>query len=177
MDIIIFSPSILKSSLPKTHSCPVLVTEYGYVLQSSQTAFQEQHINGPELGDEELFSALNDDMPDGIESMNDFSDIFNGWSGGMQSPGGSPGSEEQRRGEEGGTSRPGSPGRPANHHGAHSPMSDEGNARVSYRSFNIFLNFISGNPVDYVQKYVRHQAMSILNWVLILFSNIWFQPP
>lgn len=73
-------------------------------------------------------------MPDGIESMNDFSDIFNGWAGGMQSPGGSPGSEGQRRGEEGGTSRPGSPGRPANHHGAHSPMSDEGNARVSLRS-------------------------------------------
>lgn len=125
----------MQSLLLKLHSFPVLYTEVAYVLQSSQTAFQEQHINGPDLGDDELFSALNDDMPDGIESMNDFSDIFNGWAGGMQSPGGSPGSEGQRRGEEGGTSRPGSPGRPANHHGAHSPMSDEGNARVSYLSF------------------------------------------
>lgn len=63
---------------------------------------------------------LNDDMPD----ENEFNDIFNGWTG-MQSPGTSPKREDD------GTSRPGSPGRPAASHGRHSPLSDDGNARVS----------------------------------------------
>lgn len=50
------------------------------MLQSSQTAFQEQQINGPELGDDELFSAFNEeDMPEGMEGMGDFNDIFSTW--------------------------------------------------------------------------------------------------
>lgn len=57
--------------------------------QSSQTAFQEQHING--LGDDELFSVLDDDIPEG---MGDFNDIFSTWpeteAGGPRSPIGSP---------------------------------------------------------------------------------------
>lgn len=49
-------------------------------MQSSQTAFQEQQINGPELGDDELFTAFNDeDMPEGMEGMGDFNDIFSSW--------------------------------------------------------------------------------------------------
>lgn len=71
---------------------------YFQSLQSSQTAFQEQHINGPELGDDELLSALNDDMPEGMEGMGDFNDIFNVWAepgaGGGQSPGASPHRQE-----------------------------------------------------------------------------------
>lgn len=82
---------------------PVLLCMFCF--QSSQTAFQEQHINDPELGDDELFSALNDDMPEGIEGMQDFNDIFS-WPetgpGGAQSPTGSP-----RRGDS--PSQPGSP--------------------------------------------------------------------
>lgn len=39
-------------------------------LQSSQTAFQEQHINGPDLGDEDLlFINVQDGMDDGIDGM------------------------------------------------------------------------------------------------------------
>jgi len=81
-------------------------------------------LNGPELGDDELLSALNDDMPDGIDSMNDFTDIFNGWASGMPSPNGS----REREGDS--TSRPGSPGRPVANHGRNSPLSDDGNTRV-----------------------------------------------
>lgn len=41
-----------------------------YCLQSSQTAFQEQHINGPDLGDEDLlFINVQEDMSDGIDGM------------------------------------------------------------------------------------------------------------
>jgi len=47
--------------------------------QSSQTAFQEQQINGPELGDDELFSAFNEEDMQSMEGMGDFNDIFNTW--------------------------------------------------------------------------------------------------
>ncbi|XP_076632005.1 mediator complex subunit skuld isoform X1 [Colletes latitarsis] len=82
-------------STPQDVTCThILVFPTSATTQSSQTAFQEQHINGPELGDDELFSALNDDMPEGMEGMGDFNDIFNVWpeagAGGGQSPGGSP---------------------------------------------------------------------------------------
>ncbi|XP_029056486.1 mediator of RNA polymerase II transcription subunit 13 isoform X1 [Osmia bicornis bicornis] len=82
-------------STPQDVTCThILVFPTSATTQSSQTAFQEQHINGPELGDDELFSALNDDMPEGIEGMGDFNDIFSVWpeagAGGGQSPGGSP---------------------------------------------------------------------------------------
>ncbi|XP_046987073.1 mediator of RNA polymerase II transcription subunit 13 [Schistocerca americana] len=81
-------------STPQDVSCThILVFPTSATTQSSQTAFQEQHINGPDLGDDELFSALNDDMPEGIEEMQDFNDIFT-WPetgpGGVQSPTGSP---------------------------------------------------------------------------------------
>ncbi|XP_034943501.1 mediator of RNA polymerase II transcription subunit 13 isoform X3 [Chelonus insularis] len=82
-------------STPQDVTCThILVFPTSATTQSSQTAFQEQHINGPELGDDELFSALNDDMPEGMEGMGDFNDIFNVWpesgAGGGQSPSGSP---------------------------------------------------------------------------------------
>ncbi|XP_066596176.1 mediator of RNA polymerase II transcription subunit 13 isoform X2 [Prorops nasuta] len=82
-------------STPQDVTCThILVFPTSATTQSSQTAFQEQHINGPELGDDELFSALNDDMPEGMEGMGDFNDIFSVWpeagAGGGQSPGGSP---------------------------------------------------------------------------------------
>ncbi|BES95592.1 Mediator of RNA polymerase II transcription subunit [Nesidiocoris tenuis] len=69
----------------------ILVFPTSATTQSSQTAFQEQQINGPDLGDEELFSVLDDDMPEG---MGDFNDIFSTWAdpeaGGPRSPTGSP---------------------------------------------------------------------------------------
>ncbi|XP_076277174.1 mediator complex subunit skuld isoform X1 [Lasioglossum baleicum] len=82
-------------STPQDVTCThILVFPTSATTQSSQTAFQEQHINGPDLGDDELFSALNDDMPEGMEGMGDFNDIFNVWpeagTGGGQSPGASP---------------------------------------------------------------------------------------
>lgn len=47
------------------------------MFQSSQTAFQEQQINGPEL-DDELFGVFNeDDMPEGMENIGNFDDLFN----------------------------------------------------------------------------------------------------
>lgn len=102
-----FSQASVKCQLstPQDVTCThILVFPTSATTQSSQTAFQEQQINGPELGDEELFNALNDDMPDG---MGDFNDIFN-WpdgteAGGVRSPGGSP------RGRGGDSSQPGSP--------------------------------------------------------------------
>lgn len=100
------------------------------LLQSSQTAFQEQHISGPELGDDELFSALNDDdITDGIDNMNVFNEIFKDW-GPVQSPNNSPKRED-------GASRPGSPSRPAATHGQHSSLSDDGNIRVSCLTSNV----------------------------------------
>jgi len=107
--------------------------------QSSQTAFQEQHINGPDLGDDELFSALNDDMPEGIEGMQDFNDIFS-WpetgAGGNQSPTGSP-----RRGDS-----PSQPGSPSCGVGGtsdqHSPFPCNGSSRVSIICKNIFRRYM-----------------------------------
>lgn len=49
------------------------------IFQSSQTAFQEQQINGPELGDDELFSAFNEEDMQSMEGMGDFNDIFSTW--------------------------------------------------------------------------------------------------
>ncbi|XP_031353032.1 mediator of RNA polymerase II transcription subunit 13 isoform X2 [Photinus pyralis] len=99
-----FSQASVNSQLstPQDVTCThILVFPTSATTQSSQTAFQEQHINGPELGDEDLFNALHDDMPEGIDGMNDFSDIFN-WTeagtGGGQSPTGSPRREESRPG-------------------------------------------------------------------------------
>lgn len=82
-------------STPQDISCThILVFPTSARTQSSQTAFQEQHIT-PDLGDDELFRAFDDDMPEG---MNDFNDIFNCWPeivpGGGQSPTGSPRREE-----------------------------------------------------------------------------------
>ncbi|XP_050433794.1 mediator of RNA polymerase II transcription subunit 13 isoform X2 [Adelges cooleyi] len=58
----------------------ILVFPTSATTQSSQTAFQEQQINGPELKDDELFSAFNEeDMPEGMEDMGDFNDIFTTW--------------------------------------------------------------------------------------------------
>ncbi|KAG8224142.1 hypothetical protein J437_LFUL005476 [Ladona fulva] len=99
-------------------STHILVFPTSATTQSSQTAFQEQHINGPELGDDELFSALNDDMPEGIDGMQDFNDIFSTWpepgGPGVPSPTGSP-----RRGDS--VSQPGSPGGLGNSN-QHSPF-------------------------------------------------------
>ncbi|CAB3370318.1 Hypothetical predicted protein [Cloeon dipterum] len=90
-----FSQASVKCSLstPQDVSAThILVFPTSATTQSSQSAFQEQHINDPELGDEELFSALNDDnVMDGIDG--DFGDIFSAWpepGQGAQSPTGSP---------------------------------------------------------------------------------------
>lgn len=101
------------------------------LFQSSQTAFQEQH-NVPELGDDELFSALNDDMPEGMEGMGDFNDIFNVWpepgAGGGQSPSGSPHRPEgSPHGGDGGGSGLG------NHDGPGSPFPCSNTPRVSLK--------------------------------------------
>lgn len=109
------------------------------LFQSSQTAFQEQHINGPDLGDDELFSALDDDMPEGIEGMQDFNDIFS-WPEtgppGTQSPTGSP-----RRGDS-----PSQPGSPSCGVGGtsdqHSPFPCNGSSRVSIICKNIFRRYM-----------------------------------
>lgn len=98
-------------STPQDVTCThILVFPTSATTQSSQTAFQEQHINGPELGDDELFSALNDDMPEDMEGIGDFNDIFM-WpepgAGGGQSPNGSPHRQEGSPGlggEDGGPS-------------------------------------------------------------------------
>ncbi|XP_046744733.1 mediator of RNA polymerase II transcription subunit 13-like isoform X2 [Diprion similis] len=109
-------------STPQDVTCThILVFPTSATTQSSQTAFQEQHINGPDLGDDELFSALDDDMPEGMEGMGDFNDIFNVWpeagAGGGQSPGGSPHRQEgSPLGGEGGGSGLG------NHDGPGSPF-------------------------------------------------------
>lgn len=61
--------------------------------------FKEQQ-HDPDLGDDEFFGALNEDMPEEI-GMNEFVELFN-WSeagtGGGQSPGGSPRREESGQG-------------------------------------------------------------------------------
>ncbi|XP_044759811.1 mediator of RNA polymerase II transcription subunit 13 isoform X2 [Coccinella septempunctata] len=111
-------------STPQDVSCThILVFPTSATTQSSQTAFQEQHIT-PELGDEEIFIALNDDMPECIDGMNDFSDIFN-WTdsgaGGGQSPNGSPRREE---------SGPGSPGGCGNNMGRQGSPYQSGNNKM-----------------------------------------------
>lgn len=92
-----FSQASVNSQLstPQDVTCThILVFPTSATTQSSQTAFQEQHIN-PEIGDE--FFTFDEEMPEGIEGMNDFSDIFN-WTdagpGGGPSPTGSPRREE-----------------------------------------------------------------------------------
>ncbi|XP_063216486.1 mediator of RNA polymerase II transcription subunit 13 isoform X2 [Bacillus rossius redtenbacheri] len=93
-------------STPQDVSCThILVFPTSATTQSSQSAFQDSTINGPEFGDE-LFPSLDNDMPEGIEEMPmDLNDIF-AWPetglGGAQSPTGSP-----RRGDS--PSQPGSP--------------------------------------------------------------------
>ncbi|XP_058807219.1 mediator of RNA polymerase II transcription subunit 13 isoform X2 [Phymastichus coffea] len=82
-------------STPQDVTCThILVFPTSATTQSSQTAFHEQQSSDPELGDDELFSALHDDLPEGMEGMGDFNDIFNVWpepgAGGGQSPSGSP---------------------------------------------------------------------------------------
>ncbi|XP_022178746.1 mediator of RNA polymerase II transcription subunit 13-like isoform X4 [Myzus persicae] len=57
----------------------ILVFPTSATTQSSQTAFQEQQINGPELGDDELFSAFNEEDMQSMEGMGDFNDIFSTW--------------------------------------------------------------------------------------------------
>lgn len=71
----------------KSYKC--LIIELLFLLQSSQTAFQEQHINGPgELGD--VLFLGDEDMPEGIDDLQGF-DIFS-WqdTGPVHSPGNSP---------------------------------------------------------------------------------------
>ncbi|XP_065211027.1 mediator of RNA polymerase II transcription subunit 13 isoform X3 [Planococcus citri] len=90
-------------STPHDVTCThILVFPTSATTQSSQTAFQEQQNNGPDLGDEDILMALNDDMPDG---MGDFNDFLSSWPGtdtaAVRSPTGSP------RGA--GRSQPGSP--------------------------------------------------------------------
>lgn len=114
-----------------------IVSNIIVLVQSSQTAFQEQHINGPELGDDELFSALNDDMAEGMEGMGDFNDIFNVWpeagAGGGQSPGGSPHRPEgSPLGGDGGGSGLG------NHDGPGSPFPCSNTPRVSSEETKTF---------------------------------------
>ncbi|XP_018561806.1 mediator of RNA polymerase II transcription subunit 13 isoform X2 [Anoplophora glabripennis] len=100
-------------STPQDVSCThILVFPTSATTQSSQTAFQEQHIT-PDLGDDELFRAFDDDMPEG---MNDFNDIFNCWPeivpGGGQSPTGSPRREESGPGSPNGGVNVGREGTP-----------------------------------------------------------------
>lgn len=69
-----FSQASVASQLstPQDVTCThILVFPTSATTQSSQTAFQEQHINGPDLGDDELLNALTDDMPEGNDIMND----------------------------------------------------------------------------------------------------------
>lgn len=78
-------------STPHDVTCThILVFPTSATTQSSQTAFQEQHINGPgELGD--VLFIGEDDMPEGIDDLGGF-DIFN-WQdngAGVHSPGNSP---------------------------------------------------------------------------------------
>lgn len=112
-----FSQASVNSQLstPQDVTCThILVFPTSATTQSSQTAFQEQQINGPELGDE-FFADLDDDMPDGIDNMNDFTDIFN-WpepgAGGVSSPTGSPRREESGAGSPNCNINPGRQGSP-----------------------------------------------------------------
>ncbi|XP_056640705.1 mediator of RNA polymerase II transcription subunit 13-like isoform X1 [Diorhabda sublineata] len=102
-------------STPQDVSCThILVFPTSATTQSSQTAFQEQHITA-DLGDDGLFSPFDEDMPEGIDGMNDFHDIFN-WTeivpGGGQSPPGSPRREEGGAGSPNGGANVGREGTP-----------------------------------------------------------------
>ncbi|KAL1498030.1 hypothetical protein ABEB36_008892 [Hypothenemus hampei] len=100
-----FSQASVNSQLstPQDVSCThILVFPTSATTQSSQTAFQEQHISG-DLGDDELFKGFEGDMPEGIVD-NDLNDIFN-WGdpiGSCQSPIGSPLREDVGTGSPGG---------------------------------------------------------------------------
>nr|XP_018902480.1 PREDICTED: mediator of RNA polymerase II transcription subunit 13 isoform X2 [Bemisia tabaci] len=101
-------------STPEDVSCThILVFPTSATTQSSQTAFQDiQHGINTELGDDELFSALNDDMPEG---MTDFNDIFGTWTDADPSGGRSPNGSPRGRGDS--SSQPGSPmGGPSDDH-------------------------------------------------------------
>ncbi|XP_014240238.1 mediator of RNA polymerase II transcription subunit 13 isoform X2 [Cimex lectularius] len=125
-----FSQASVKCQLSTPHDVTathILVFPTSATTQSSQTAFQEQHINDPELGDDELFSVLDDDMPEG---MSEFNDIFATWpdpeAGGPRSPTGSPRARQD--------SAPGSPAGGLTPH-QHSPYqhpnrSGDGNEEV-----------------------------------------------
>lgn len=111
-----FSQASVHSQLstPQDVTCThILVFPTSATTQSSQTTFQELHINGPELGDV-FFADLDEDMSEGI-GMNDFSDIFN-WTdpgaGGAQSPTGSPRREESGTGSPNGNINPARQGSP-----------------------------------------------------------------
>uniref|UniRef100_A0A6P7FLV9 Mediator of RNA polymerase II transcription subunit 13 n=1 Tax=Diabrotica virgifera virgifera TaxID=50390 RepID=A0A6P7FLV9_DIAVI len=101
-------------STPQDVSCThILVFPTSATTQSSQTAFQEQHITA-EFGDDGLFDPFDDEMPEGIDGMNDFNDIFN-WPetfpGGGQSPPGSPRREEGGAGSPNGSTNVGREGK------------------------------------------------------------------
>lgn len=132
-------------------------------MQSSQTAFQEQNINGPELGDEELFKALNDDMPDG---MGDFNDIFT-WpdaeAGGVRSPTGSP------RARGGDSSHPGSPSCIPGPDDHHSPFPCNGPSRVS---FILILLFFTLRAIEFVMHTTTHFMGFLKNINLFQQKNI-----
>ncbi|EFX71474.1 hypothetical protein DAPPUDRAFT_60138 [Daphnia pulex] len=67
-------------STPEDASCThILVFPTSATTRSPQTTFHEENINGPDLGDDDLLSALNDDMGDGFEGMSGFDDIFMTW--------------------------------------------------------------------------------------------------
>ncbi|ODN04072.1 Mediator of RNA polymerase II transcription subunit 13 [Orchesella cincta] len=117
-------------STPQDVSCThILVFPTSATTQSSQTAFQEQHINGPDLGDEDLlFINVQEDMSDGIDGMQDLQlgDIFS-WADtgpGAPSPVGSP-----RRDS---ASQPGSPGG-IGASGRQSPFQSGGQGRTGGR--------------------------------------------
>ncbi|XP_030745213.1 mediator of RNA polymerase II transcription subunit 13 isoform X2 [Sitophilus oryzae] len=109
-----FSQASVNSQLstPQDVSCThIMVFPTSATTQSSQTAFQEQHI-GAELGDDELFKAFDDDLSEGIDK--EFTEIFN-WDQLAQSPTGSPRREDAGAGSPGGGgvgSMEGAPGIP-----------------------------------------------------------------
>ncbi|XP_076275455.1 mediator complex subunit skuld isoform X2 [Rhynchophorus ferrugineus] len=105
-----FSQASVNSQLstPQDVSCThILVFPTSATTQSSQTAFQEQHIT-VDLADDELFKAFDDDMTDGIND--EFTEIFN-WDQLGQSPTGSPRREDAGAGSpNGGMGMEGAPG-------------------------------------------------------------------
>ncbi|XP_035704664.1 mediator of RNA polymerase II transcription subunit 13-like isoform X3 [Folsomia candida] len=130
-----FSNSGTSASLstPQDISCThILVFPTSATTQSSQTAFQEQHMNdGPELGDDsDLLFMVNEGIDDGIDGMNDLQlgDIFNWPDTGAGVP--SPGIGTSPRRDS--TSQPGSPGIGTS--GRQSPFQSGGQGRMGGRS-------------------------------------------